>query len=143
MTFLAYVVFTFSIGVIGVIVWRFKTLGMKVKFTRVSKWSDLNKFFTLPLAGFTALVLFATLALFTHSELQNNPNHKVWNVMESEEEVFETYTKTVTTKTPKVETAKCLPMFLGEDRNAAKANVVCYNEKGERSRPTWEEFDKQ
>ena len=49
--------------------------------------SDLNKFVTLPLAGFTALMLFASFAMFTHSELQKNPNHKVWNIMESEEEI--------------------------------------------------------
>ena len=148
MRFLAFVVFAFNVGIIIYIIRRWNAGGGRVELNP-AKWSNLNKFFTLPVSLFCVLVLAGTFVMVTHSnnEIDQMYRDAVMATPSEREEIAERnknkknkYTNLLPIE--KIETAKCVPMLLGEDRRRARANVVCYDKKGERSRPTWEEFDK-
>ena len=68
MTAVAFVVFAFNIVFIGFLVYFAKADGMKVKFTRLSEWKGVHKFFTVPVSLFCVLVLAGTFVMYTHSE---------------------------------------------------------------------------
>ena len=66
MRFLAFVVFAFSTGAIVYIIRKWNADGGRVELNP-AKWSNLNKFFTLPVSLFCVLVLAGTFVMVTHS----------------------------------------------------------------------------
>ena len=74
MRFLAFVVFAFNMGIIVYIIRKWNADGGRVELNP-AKWSNLNKFFTLPVSLFCVLVLAGTFVMVTHS---NNEIDKMW-----------------------------------------------------------------
>ena len=74
MRFLAFVVFAFSTGAIVYIIRKWNADGGRVELNP-AKWSNLNKFFTLPVSLFCVLVLAGTFVMVTHS---NNEIDQMW-----------------------------------------------------------------
>ena len=74
MRFLAFVVFAFNVGIIIYIIRRWNAGGGRVELNP-AKWSNLNKFFTLPVSLFCVLVLAGTFVMVTHS---NNEIDQMW-----------------------------------------------------------------
>ena len=74
MRFLAFVVFAFSTGSLVYIIRKWNAEGGRVELNP-AKWSNLNKFFTLPVSLFCVLVLAGTFVMVTHS---NNEIDKMW-----------------------------------------------------------------
>ena len=74
MRFLAFVVFAFSTGVIVYIIRKWNADGGRVELNP-AKWSNINKFFTVPVSLFCVLVLAGTFVMVTNS---NNEIDKMW-----------------------------------------------------------------
>ena len=74
MRFLAFVVFAFNVGIIVYIIRGWNAGGGRVELNP-AKWSNLNKFFTVPVSLFCVLVLAGTFVMVTHS---NNEIDKMW-----------------------------------------------------------------
>ena len=149
MRFLAFVVFAFSTGIIVYIIRKWNADGGRVELNP-AKWSNLNKFFTLPVSLFCVLVLAGTFVMVTNS---NNEIDKMWAdagmATPSEREEIAERNKNKPTnytiiKIPKSTSPFCRSTGMPENKRSPRANVVCYNGKGERQgKPTWEEWDKK
>jgi hypothetical protein len=137
MRFLAFVVFAFNVGIIIYLIRRWNAGGGKVEWNP-AKWSNLNKFFTLPVSLFCVLVLAGTFVMVTHS---NNEIDKMRADASTEIRELPKPSSRGFVSAPRKKTI-CRKMALGEDRSTVRANYRCWDKQGEYFRPTWEEWDK-
>ena len=103
MRFLSFVVFAFNVGIIIYLIRRWNAGGGKVEFNP-AKWSNLNKFFTVPVSLFCVLVLAGTFVMYTNSE---NELDKMWADREMTRPTAEQMEQTKIRQVKKFEPRKC------------------------------------